>query len=235
MSNREEEFYRQKYLKYKTKYLEAKNEIEGGQPGQGINPSCIKCDRYIYFLKQPTDKNFTQIFDDDTNKKSLNVINKGCDFDNEVFKLFGNFAYIEVRSRNLGKSAIKSISNFFSKKTETENENDIEFKKLNNATLIKFINGKYDNTGNSYRTSPKNKVSIINDANDDVKLELLNKINTELTTEGTPGFTHYFIKEYSCALKGNTRVSKLKNYKPTENTNPQSDAGQQPSNANTGK
>jgi hypothetical protein len=33
MSNRqEEEFYRQKYLKYKAKYLEAKNEVEGGKP-----------------------------------------------------------------------------------------------------------------------------------------------------------------------------------------------------------
>jgi hypothetical protein len=33
MSNREEEeFYKQKYLKYKAKYLEAKNEIGGGTP-----------------------------------------------------------------------------------------------------------------------------------------------------------------------------------------------------------
>jgi hypothetical protein len=36
MSNRqEEEFYRQKYLKYKAKYLEAKNEVEGGKPTFG--------------------------------------------------------------------------------------------------------------------------------------------------------------------------------------------------------
>jgi hypothetical protein len=30
MNNTEEEFYRQKYLKYKAKYLEAKNKLEGG-------------------------------------------------------------------------------------------------------------------------------------------------------------------------------------------------------------
>ena len=36
MSNREEEeFYRQKYLKYKAKYLEAKNLVEGGKPISG--------------------------------------------------------------------------------------------------------------------------------------------------------------------------------------------------------
>jgi hypothetical protein len=41
MSNRqEEEFYRQKYLKYKAKYLEAKNEVEGGKPTEVTKKSC---------------------------------------------------------------------------------------------------------------------------------------------------------------------------------------------------
>lgn len=214
MSNREEEeFYRQKYLKYKTKYLEAKNEIEGGQPINKIKinlgnlGTCSKCDGYIYFLNTK-DKNLPEIFKN--NNKLLTVTNSGCDFDQEIFRLFGNFAYIEVRSSNLGKSIIKSI--FSSKKPVIENENDNEFKKLNNATLIKIINGKYEN-GVSYRTSPKDGVSIINNENDDVKPELLNQINTELKTTEIQGFTHYFIKEYSCFLKGNTRISILKDYK----------------------
>ena len=33
MNNTEEEFYRQKYLKYKAKYLEAKENIKGGERG----------------------------------------------------------------------------------------------------------------------------------------------------------------------------------------------------------
>jgi hypothetical protein len=32
MNNQQNEFYRQKYLKYKAKYLEAKNQVEGGRP-----------------------------------------------------------------------------------------------------------------------------------------------------------------------------------------------------------
>jgi hypothetical protein len=32
MNNQQNEFYRQKYLKYKAKYLEAKNQVEGGKP-----------------------------------------------------------------------------------------------------------------------------------------------------------------------------------------------------------
>ena len=40
MNNREEEFYKQKYLKYKAKYLEAKNEVEGGKPTEVTKKSC---------------------------------------------------------------------------------------------------------------------------------------------------------------------------------------------------
>jgi hypothetical protein len=48
MNNREEEeFYKQKYLKYKAKYLEAKNKIEGGYNCKGtgqkiciLSPTC---------------------------------------------------------------------------------------------------------------------------------------------------------------------------------------------------
>ena len=40
---KEQEVYKQKYLKYKTKYLEAKNNLEGG----------VKCGKYIYFLDFP--------------------------------------------------------------------------------------------------------------------------------------------------------------------------------------
>jgi hypothetical protein len=46
----EEEFYRQKYLKYKAKYLEAKNELEGGI-GESVTAS--KCGKYVYFLRIP--------------------------------------------------------------------------------------------------------------------------------------------------------------------------------------
>jgi hypothetical protein len=41
MNNQQNEFYRQKYLKYKAKYLEAKNQVEGGRP-TGIATGDVK-------------------------------------------------------------------------------------------------------------------------------------------------------------------------------------------------
>jgi hypothetical protein len=44
MSNREEEeFYKQKYLKYKAKYLEAKNKLEGGKSNCNNNNNRVTC------------------------------------------------------------------------------------------------------------------------------------------------------------------------------------------------
>jgi hypothetical protein len=92
MSNREEEFYRQKYLKYKAKYLEAKNEVEGGA-GFCANIGCGKCKYYIYFCKD---------IDEETTFKK-DIIAKqaadGCEFDNYLATKFdGKFGYIEKRS-----------------------------------------------------------------------------------------------------------------------------------------
>jgi len=40
MNNQQNEFYRQKYLKYKAKYLEAKNKVEGGKPFSFSSKPC---------------------------------------------------------------------------------------------------------------------------------------------------------------------------------------------------
>jgi hypothetical protein len=93
MSNRgEEELYRQKYLKYKAKYLEAKNEVKGGF-GFCANIGCGKCKYYIYFCKEDvTAEQAKQIFLEAGRFD-------GCGFDNYLATNYdGKFGYVEKRS-----------------------------------------------------------------------------------------------------------------------------------------
>ncbi len=52
MSNREEEFYKEKYLKYKVKYLEAKFQMAGKPGKELIGKFGIKCTKDLKGNKQ---------------------------------------------------------------------------------------------------------------------------------------------------------------------------------------
>ncbi len=185
MSNREEEFYRQKYLKYKAKYLEAKNELEGGNPV--TIGACQKCDGYIYFFNGAYAK-INEIIT--KNHNELQKMSSGCDFDKKIRKLLqennaGDSAYIEIRSTNIVKSLTKSIS---------------ADKSLENNAKLTLNDADYTIKG-SFPTAKMVENGIVNDT-------LLNAI----AVVGKFPFTCYIIKNYKCLFKGSNNIGLLKEY-----------------------
>lgn len=220
MSNREEEeFYRQKYLKYKTKYLEAKNEIEGGVQLPSLD-FCQKRSFYIYFFDSSlfTDGTAGKLdFLKDANEtkyKELSNERKGCDFDTKLFNYTGRgmCGYIELRSKNLIKSLSKGIKNWFS---QSKTGNAVE----NNAH-VNIILGKSDYE----KLSPSLKTNILDDKDKiiDEKLKtLLTEINTVITTEDNfkeqpkhvfdKGWK-YIIMDFPIAFSSGSFIGKLETY-----------------------
>jgi hypothetical protein len=183
MSNFKDEFYKQKYLKYKAKYLEAKNELEGGL---GL---CQKCSFYIYFFSsdlfskdtKPGVLDFLRNKSDEMYKK-LSKIRSGCDFDKELFKLCnkkGKYGYLEIMNQKEFKhkniNIITSMSNF----------GNINYEKLKKPILSyhgRITNNERYNDGKGYEYSQG----------------VLREINEQIKSEGFGEDWFYIIKRFPC-------------------------------------
>ena len=224
MSNREEEeFYRQKYLKYKAKYLEAKNQIEGGATFS--LDFCAKSSKYIYFFdsslfSEGNNKELDFLKDErQANYKALSSERKGCDFDKKLFTFTGGkrgmCGYIELRSKNFIKSMSKGIKNWL---TGSKTGNTVE----NNAH-INIILGKSDYE----KLNPSLQTNILDDKNNIIKeklITLLTDINKVITDENNfkedPKHVfvngwNYIIMDFPLGFANGGFIDKLETYSST--------------------
>jgi hypothetical protein len=198
----EEEFYKQKYLKYKAKYLEArKNEIGGG----------TKCGKYVYFLIFPelliNDKEYfeniqkmliDQISSENNGDKVEKIVNSIRKTVFDAKRITFKSAYIEIANKKTFSLIQmndygfhdKEISDTFITEGITQDENGNLISKNNNAVdlLSKVYHGK------PYRGD----------------------------YVGAYKFNYYFVKNYSCLFYGKKEAKKeainkikLINYKLT--------------------
>jgi hypothetical protein len=176
-SREEQEVYKQKYLKYKIKYLEAKNNLEGG----------MKCGKYIYFLNFP-DKLINA--KDDAIQKIIDEFVKVISPENDDDQVMDK---------------INKLCNTINFKYELKR--DIFTKSKDNDHAVKCAYIEISLTGitfhmhqlNNYRNDNWIRVNILTKgATENEKGELIS--NTELLSNVHRHYTfnYYFVKNYSC-------------------------------------
>jgi hypothetical protein len=180
----EEEFYRQKYLKYKTKYLEAKNELEGGI-GESITAS--KCGKYLYFLSipEPTVSGFPPTKDISFDNVLQTELNNGIKNENigyKVDKTVLTIANSRNNDKNLEKPAAVAyieIKDFGNRADLTQITGMKQYIKLNGVSKL--------NLGIDTKGAVDDNGRIIGG-------KLLQKQVYELFP-----FNYYFVKQFTCS------------------------------------
>jgi hypothetical protein len=146
----EEEFYRQKYLKYKAKYLEAKNELEGGILGFKT-VEAAKCGKYVYFLNVPAGKEATL---QQTLTSRIGNENSGKKVDQNVYDIMveigGKAGYLEIRKAGLGGAPLIELTGdkqYKKSKTDFDTAGKVTMSNLVDATFLTTVYGTETTNG----------------------------------------------------------------------------------------
>lgn len=197
MDNYREEFYKKKYLKYKAKYLEAKNELEGGL---GL---CQKCSFYIYFFSSNLFNKDTKsgVLDFLKNKSDpkyieLSEISSGCDFDKKLYDYCdgkGVCGYLEIKT-NDHKARYKSRKGSYEASINIIKSKSSIFNKINYEQL----DGQIYSYDSSFKSNQDHDLQTKPDKEYNYDVNKLKLINEKISKEGFGNDWFYIIKSFPC-------------------------------------
>jgi hypothetical protein len=226
----EEEFYI-KYLKYKTKYLQIKNEVENVIGGYPINEtpvdrrsnfeknkiSASKCGMYIYLLNTSNYVHNKKEFKKDEFEVYLNNAikdnNSGYEVDKYICnimnyfdqeqKLHERFTGLECAYMQIQDSSSSKIQNIYSIYNE---KIPIELEK--NLPEVKYgVNGNVWDTFDTHGINVNNDGILTGDKAPDLLFDLYERKNSF-----TSKYDYYFVKQFSCGSKKVNNEIKLIRY-----------------------
>ena len=231
----EEEFYRLKYLKYKTKYLQVKNEVENVIGGYPINETAVdrrsnsekniisasKCGMYIYLLDTSNYDYYKKVFKKDEFEVYLNNAikdnNSGYEVDKYICNIMNYFdqeQQLHERFKGLAcaymqiqDSSSSKIQNIYSIYKE---KIPIELKKISEKDLpeVKYgVNGNVWDTFDTHGINVNNDGILTGDKAQDLLFNLYERKNSF-----TSKYDYYFVKQFSCGSKKENKEIKLIRY-----------------------